>query len=308
MFDLPVKEGAALSSVPVPLPGRVVLFAGPGGAPMVRDAAGAVRGFVAVGHARENLLLNAAFRVNQRGLGDAVSVGNVYAHDMWSGGAGGVAYTLADGDGVRVAMVTAGTLRQLVDGARLSSGPVCLHWQGTAKARINGGAWGDSPVVATATAKTMLSVEFGVGSVWCPKLEGGSSPTSFLVRDAMADLMDCQRYLQRVGFPSSAPGTAYAAIASGAMSSTTEALFGVPLPVVMRAVPGMALQGGAAADFQVYRVGRVYPATSVNLNAASSAQFAYVGVALAAAGTAGQACFLCGTAPKNPFLLLSSEL
>ena len=46
MFDLKMRAGDDLASVPVPLPGRVMLFAGPGGAPMVRDAGGAVRAFV----------------------------------------------------------------------------------------------------------------------------------------------------------------------------------------------------------------------------------------------------------------------
>ena len=45
MFDLLERTGAALDAVPVPLPGRVVMFAGPGGVPMVRAASGAVRDF-----------------------------------------------------------------------------------------------------------------------------------------------------------------------------------------------------------------------------------------------------------------------
>lgn len=45
MFDLMVRQGATLDAVPVPLPGRVILFAGPGGVPMVRDSAGKVSAF-----------------------------------------------------------------------------------------------------------------------------------------------------------------------------------------------------------------------------------------------------------------------
>lgn len=45
MFDLLERKGSALDLVPVPLPGRVVLFAGPQGVPMVRSADGAVRSF-----------------------------------------------------------------------------------------------------------------------------------------------------------------------------------------------------------------------------------------------------------------------
>lgn len=46
MFDLPMKtSNADLSAVPVPLPGRVMMFAGQGGAPMVRMSDGVFRGF-----------------------------------------------------------------------------------------------------------------------------------------------------------------------------------------------------------------------------------------------------------------------
>lgn len=46
MFDLPMKASAAdLAAVPVPLAGRVMMFAGQGGAPMVRTPDGAFRGF-----------------------------------------------------------------------------------------------------------------------------------------------------------------------------------------------------------------------------------------------------------------------
>lgn len=43
MFDLMERAGSGLNDVPVPLPGRVMLFAGPGGVPMVRNAQGAIR-------------------------------------------------------------------------------------------------------------------------------------------------------------------------------------------------------------------------------------------------------------------------
>ena len=43
MFDLRVREDDELDAVPVPLPGRVMVFAGPGGDLMARDALGGVR-------------------------------------------------------------------------------------------------------------------------------------------------------------------------------------------------------------------------------------------------------------------------
>lgn len=46
MFDLPMKTSAAdLAAVPVPLPGRVMMFAGRDGTPMVRTPDGRFRGF-----------------------------------------------------------------------------------------------------------------------------------------------------------------------------------------------------------------------------------------------------------------------
>lgn len=45
MFDLKERSESEFSSVPVPLPGRVMLFAGPGGAPTVRLPSGEILGF-----------------------------------------------------------------------------------------------------------------------------------------------------------------------------------------------------------------------------------------------------------------------
>lgn len=45
MFDLKERAEAEWASVPVPLPGRAMLFAGPGGVPMVRRSDGQVQDF-----------------------------------------------------------------------------------------------------------------------------------------------------------------------------------------------------------------------------------------------------------------------
>ncbi len=40
MFDLLIREAESVAQVPVPLPGRVIVFAGPGGVLILRHADG----------------------------------------------------------------------------------------------------------------------------------------------------------------------------------------------------------------------------------------------------------------------------
>lgn len=49
MFDLKIRETTELASVPIPLPGRVMLFVGPGGVMMVRDSSGTITAMGAIG-------------------------------------------------------------------------------------------------------------------------------------------------------------------------------------------------------------------------------------------------------------------
>ena len=258
---------------------------------------------------QENILLNPHLAVNQRDLtGSIVRAANVYGHDMWRGGSAGCTYSVSGSGLLATVTVTAGTLQQVVEGLRLTSGPVCLSWVGTAQARINGGAWGDSGITATATAGANLIVEFGPGTFSCPKLERGLVATGFVQRDFSFEQSACMRYLYRIG-GASGSGTDF--LASGLARGALFGLFCGYFPVEMRAIPTFAIaNGGSAADFQVFRDGVYVTLNELAFSTATTKYFWVVRYGTATSGSAatGQFVFLANTSGTQKFLLFSAEL
>lgn len=122
MFDLKERGPDELNSVPVPLPGRVMLFAGPGGVMMVRLPGGQIRGFT-----KKQKMAPAAIH---QGAGVQVLAGVTFA-----------AGTLADGDVV-----------ELLAPMLLSDGAAKMN----VLARADSGAW--VPVFSALRAAKNASV------------------------------------------------------------------------------------------------------------------------------------------------------
>lgn len=262
------------------------------------------------GGAQGNLLLNPHLTINQREVsGSIVRAAGIYGHDMWKGGSSGCTYSVSGSGLSAVVTVSAGTLQQVVEGLRLTSGPVCLSWVGTAQARIGGGPWGDSGITATATAGTHLTVEFGPGTFSCPKLESGTEAASFSERDFAFERLLCMRYLQRVGEPSAA-GMNF--MAPCTLNGTANWLCYARFPVPMRAIPTFHIgAGGVVGDFRFFHPnGNYYSPYSFTLNPVTTPLFWMVtGVSSTPHnGSVGLGGFVCATNPANKFFLFSAEL
>lgn len=258
---------------------------------------------------QENILLNPHLAINQREMsGTIVRAAGVYGHDMWKGGSAGCTYSVSGSGLYAVVTVSAGTLQQVVEGLRLTSGPVCLSWVGTAQARIDGGPWGDSGITATATAGTHLTVEFGPGTFSCPKLESGAVATGFVARDFAFDQMACMRYLQCVGGPSVEVLNFMApCLLSGGANWLCSARF----PVPMRSIPTFHIgAGGSVGDFSFYHPnGSYYSVNSFALNSVTTPLFWMVaGVSSTPHNAVGLSGFVCAKNPANKFFLFSAEL
>lgn len=177
-----------------------------------------------------NLVINPAFRINQDVVAGTVTLtAGQFGHDQWKAGAGGCTYTFAqDGEVVRLT-ITAGTLKQTIDGKDLASGNHCLSWEGTAQGRINSGAYAGGPVIGAATALTNLDIEFGVGSVTRVKLEPGSIPSPFRLDSEASELAACQWFYEK----------GYASIWQGQTAGYRSGVY-VSFNVGKRATPTMA--------------------------------------------------------------------
>lgn len=258
---------------------------------------------------RSNLLLNPGFAVNQRGVSGTITrPAYGYAHDMWRAGTSGCTYSTSGSGHPITATVASGTIQQVVEGRKLGSGPVCLSWDGTAQARIDGGAWGASGIASSSTAGTQVVVEFGPGSFASPKLEQGATPTPFIASDISVETLQCGRYLHRIGTPSPSPDSVPGFIAVGGAAAPTSGFIYGALPTPMRAVPTFSFGGSSsAADFSVYRAGSYAVVTSLSLNIVTTSTF-FMLTCASSGFVAGDVFFLSANAPANKFLLLSAEI
>jgi hypothetical protein len=147
----------------------------------------------------ENKLINSSFRINQLNVSGTVTLAaGAYGHDQWKAGASGCTYTFSTTNGITTINITAGTLMQPIEGQNLQSGTYVLSWSGTAQGRIDSGSYGASGITGTNTGGVLQTVEFSTGTVSVPKFEFGSVPTAYLMQKIDQELLDCQRYFQRI--------------------------------------------------------------------------------------------------------------
>ena len=180
-----------------------------------------------------NRVINGNFSINQRGYISATALATgLYAHDRWKAGASGVTYTFSAGSVDTTITVIAGSLQQVVEGANIEGGTFTLSWSGTAQGRVNGGAYGVSPLTVTGLAAgTNVTIEFNAGTLGKIQFENGSYPTLFERRPRGIELSLCQRYCY----------VNVLAGLHGIVTATTDIIFGAPLPVTMRATPTLSL-------------------------------------------------------------------
>lgn len=181
-----------------------------------------------------NLLINGNFIVNQRlKSGTVVLAAGAYGHDRWKAGAAGCTYTFTTNGADTVITISSGSLVQVIEGANVAGTTYCASWVGSANAKLNGGSYSASGVVASSVAAgANLTIEFGVGSISLAQVEAGSTPTSFERRPYPVELSLCQRYLE-VG---SGKLLFYAA-AAGAPGSAS---YTINFKVTKRATPTLA--------------------------------------------------------------------
>jgi hypothetical protein len=123
-----------------------------------------------------NMLVNSLMTGNSRALtGSIVLAANARGHDCWKAGTGGCTYSVTAG----VVTITAGTLRQVIDGACGEAGVYTLSYTGTAQARINTNGYASGVQSYNRPLGEATSIEFGVGTFSLAQFERGYTPTEF---------------------------------------------------------------------------------------------------------------------------------
>lgn len=144
----------------------------------------------------DNFAMNGGFRLNQRVYvsGAATTIGQ-FVFDRWkvSSVAGVTFATVAN---VTTVTIPGGqTIAQVVEGGKLQSGTHTLSWTGTARGRINGGAYGASGAVsAVLVGGTNATIEFNTGTVGLVVFARGTQVSAFRHQGPSELLQECQRH------------------------------------------------------------------------------------------------------------------
>lgn len=147
---------------------------------------------------RDNILINGGFQINQLVKSGTVTLAaGEYGHDMWKAGAIGCTYTFSTTANVTTLTISAGSLKQIVEGLSITSGTHCLSWNGTAQGKIESGSYGASGITGTLTGGTNATIEFNTGTLSNVKLEKGSYITAFQLEKISDELSKCQRYFEK---------------------------------------------------------------------------------------------------------------
>jgi len=145
----------------------------------------------------KNYLINGNFQVNQRVVsGTVVLAAGEYGHDRFKGGSSGCTYIFATSNGITTLTITAGSLIQVIESSSLVSDDYTLSWDGTAQGKIGAGSYADSPITASVTGGSNLSIEFDDGTLSLAKFELGDKSTPFVPKTYAEELRDCQRYYE----------------------------------------------------------------------------------------------------------------
>lgn len=262
--------------------------------------------------ARDNLIINGCFRINQREVSGTVTLAaGAFGHDRWFAGASGCVYTFALGPSGVQLNIASGSLKQVVEGSNLSTGSVCLSWAGTSQGKVAAGSFAATPVVGSSVSGTNLAVEFGPGSLSQVKLDQASAPSPFVLRNELAELTLCWRYTFRLGQKTSSPASVPGFICDAPQSTTTSGFASGRFPVTMRAVPTLSYGlDGTFSNFSVFRLqaGTYSAVTALSLNVVTNSDLFLLSVSAASGGVAGAPGYLVANAPANKFLLFEAEL
>jgi len=211
-----------------------------------------------------NLLINASFRINQRNYvsGAATTKANQYTLDRWRVDTLGQALAFSAAANITTATAPAGGISQVIEAVNVVDGQHVLSWEGTATAQVNGVAVTSGTPFNLAGGQA-ATVRFIGGTVLRPKLERGSSASSYAYQDYSAELLRCQRYYVTGPVPPvynpAAPGSG----ASGYVSAL------ISFPAQMRATPTVTCAAAAltynyanAASLALYAVPNQWTAAS----------------------------------------------
>lgn len=150
--------------------------------------------------ARKNILINAAFRINQRVYvsGTNTSGANEYTLDRWRVVTSGENVTFSALGTDNTLTVPSGGYATEVEARDVVGGTYIISWTGTSTCKV-GGVDRVNGESFTATANTDLIVQFSNGTLKQPQLELGATSTDFEFVNIAGELTDCQRYYERGG-------------------------------------------------------------------------------------------------------------
>jgi hypothetical protein len=240
-----------------------------------------------------NRLINADFRINQRGYVSAATLAaGVYGHDRWKAGSGGGDYSFTQLKSDTAITIASGkTLMQVVEDVNVEGGGYCLSWTGTAQGRIaisggsTSGAYAVSPIyVAAATAGQTITVEFNTGTLGKVQLEPATAAvaTPFERINYGASLLQCQRYYYSL----TSLGNSAAMMTAVVYATGNQPSANFPLPVKMRATPTVAFVGTMGIGIGGVGVGTA----TININRSSPALCALM-IDITISGSPGQVGF-----------------
>jgi hypothetical protein len=258
----------------------------------------------------KNKICNGNFAINARAVSGTVTLGaGGYGHDRFKGGAGGCTYTFATALNVTTITILAGTLLQIIEGARLFSGAHKLSWVGTATARIDAGGYGASGLAGTAVGGTNQTIEFATGTVAQVQYEPGVVITPFTLASGSPEneFLLCQRYLPSF---SSLLGGSGSALASGYIAGTNSNAnyvinFLVPARVQPTGIGGTAVTVGTY--FTILSSPGGITSTGVAMGGATTTN-AYIGVTAGSVIVAGQGSMLLWNTTLGTLYFTGCEL
>ncbi len=147
-----------------------------------------------------NALMNPRFSINQRDVSGTVTLAaGGFGHDRWKAGTSGCTYTFTTSNGITTIDISAGSLQQVVEASVFAGrvGDYYLSWAGTAQAKIDGGAYGDSGIFTSCDGSANVVIEFGTGTVSKPQLELGSV-NAFTALQPSLDRANCKLFFNRL--------------------------------------------------------------------------------------------------------------
>jgi len=169
-------------------------------------------------------------------------------------------------------------------------------YQGTA------GSWGTSYAVGTASSVKLISTVGATLYITGVQLEVGSTATSFDYRPYGTELALCQRYYYKLAI-----GQGNSRVLSGYISSTTQSINLLNMPVSMRTSPSALETSGTAAHYSVAHTNTETTCSAVpSYNDASINTVSVIGTVASGltAGQGGQLRFINASA----YLAVSAEL